>query len=53
MGESETRDQVDSENVIDPLWMWFAIAAAILLIIEMILSRPIQSSPTSTNSIHA
>ena len=52
-GESETRDQVDSENVIDPLWMWFAIAAAILLIIEMILSRPIQSSPTSTNSIHA
>lgn len=36
-----------------PLWMWFAMVAAILLIIEMLWSRPSQYPKTQTESVHA
>lgn len=41
-----------SEQDSDPLWMWFAILATTLLIIEMLWSRPTQNS-TATKNIHA
>ena len=37
----------------NPLWMWFAMAAAILLIIEMLWSRPSQYTKTQIKSVHA
>ncbi len=40
----------EEEN--SPLWMWFAILAATLLIIEMLWSRPLLHS-TTQNQIHA
>jgi hypothetical protein len=47
------QDQLKYEEENNPLWMWFAIAAAILLIIEMIWSRPRLNASPPTNSIHA
>ncbi len=52
--EIKLQDQIVLEKENDPLWMWFAIAAAILLIIEMFWSRPTQQNTSSqANSIHA
>lgn len=42
-----------TEEDLNPLWMWFAMAAAILLIIEMLWSRPSQYPKTQTESVHA
>ena len=41
-----------SEEESNPLWMWFAIVATTLLIIEMLWSRPTQNSTVPKN-IHA
>ena len=41
-----------SEEESNPLWMWFAIVATTLLIIEMLWSRPTQNS-TSAQNTHA
>lgn len=51
--KAQMQDQLKYEEENNPLWMWFAIAAAILLIIEMIWSRPRLNAPPPTNSIHA
>ena len=37
----------------EPLWLWFAILAASLLIIEMIWSRPTRGGTTKDDSAHA
>jgi hypothetical protein len=37
----------------EPLWLWFAIVAASLLIIEMIWSRPARGAITKGDSAHA
>ena len=37
----------------EPLWLWFAILAASLLIIEMIWSRPTRGGITNDDSAHA
>lgn len=37
----------------NPLWMWFALLASSILIIEMLWSRPHSLSTTQTKSIHA
>ena len=37
----------------EPLWLWFAILAASLLIIEMIWSRPTRGGITNGDSAHA
>jgi hypothetical protein len=37
----------------EPLWLWFAIVAATLLIIEMIWSRPTRGGIKKGNSAHA
>jgi len=42
-----------TEEDLNPLWMWFAMAAAILLIIEMLWSRPSQYTKTQIKSVHA
>ncbi|MBT5716427.1 MAG: hypothetical protein HOI70_05910 [Opitutae bacterium] len=47
------QDQSKSEEENNPLWMWFAIAAAILLTIEMIWSRPNSTPSPQTDPIHA
>ena len=41
-----------AEEERNPLWMWFAIFAATLLIIEMLWSRPLLQ-PSTQNQIHA
>ena len=51
--KAQMQDQLKYEEENNPLWMWFAIAAAILLIIEMIWSRPRLNASPPTNSIHA
>ena len=51
--KAQMQDQLKYEEENNPLWMWFAIAAAILLIIEMIWSRPRLNASLPTNSIHA
>ncbi|MDG1325768.1 MAG: BatA domain-containing protein [Opitutales bacterium] len=43
---------VDSEEESNPLWMWFAILATTLLIIEMLWSRP-RNSSHAQKQIHA
>ena len=50
---SQPEDRLKYEEENNPLWMWFAIAAAILLIIEMIWSRPRLNTTPPINSIHA
>ena len=46
---------VNSEPDVEknPLWMWFALLASSILIIEMLWSRPHSLSTTQTKSIHA
>jgi hypothetical protein len=39
-----------SEEESNPLWMWFAIVATTLLIIEMLWSRPTQNSTAAQNT---
>ena len=51
--KTQMQDQLNYEEENNPLWMWFAIAAAILLIIEMIWSRPRLNDSPQTNSPHA
>ena len=58
LGVSGTEENEDflaesiAEEENDPLWMWFAIFAATLLIIEMLWSRPLLQ-PSNQNQIHA
>jgi hypothetical protein len=49
---SSTSGGDGSEEESNPLWMWFAIFATILLIIEMLWSRPRQNS-NAQKQIHA
>lgn len=41
---------VDSEPDVEknPLWVWFALLASSILIIEMLWSRPLSLTPTQT-----
>ena len=45
-------DEVGEEER-EPLWLWFAILAATLLIIEMLWSRPTQDALKKGDSVHA
>ena len=49
--QPQNQSKLEEDN--NPLWMWFAIVAAILLIIEMIWSRPTSTPSPQTDSIHA
>ena len=49
---SSTVEGGDSEEESNPLWMWFAILATTLLIVEMLWSRPRQNS-NAQKQIHA
>jgi hypothetical protein len=53
---TEVNEAFLAENIAEeesnPLWMWFAIFAATLLIIEMLWSRPLLQ-PSNQNQIHA
>jgi hypothetical protein len=42
-----------SEEDREPLWLWFAILAGSLFIIEMIWSRPARDAVSTTDSAHA
>jgi hypothetical protein len=42
-----------SEEEREPLWLWFAILAGILFIVEMIWSRPARDAVSTSDSAHA
>ena len=48
-----SRAEVSAEQEREPLWLWFAILAASLLIVEMIWSRPTRGGITKADSAHA
>ena len=50
---SPDSEATSSEEEREPLWLWFAILAVSLFIIEMIWSRPARDAVSTTDSAHA
>jgi len=50
---SPDSEAASSEEEREPLWLWFAILAGSLFIIEMIWSRPARDAVSTTDSAHA